>query len=107
MLLKASNVRNLTEGATKLLERRHGPFRISKVTSAVNYKLDLPSSWRRVNPVFHVSQLEPYRESDQFPDRVTPPPPPELDKEGQQTWQVAAIVGKRCRNINWKGSGLS
>jgi molybdopterin converting factor small subunit len=55
---------------------RLGPFRVSKQVNEVAYRLDLPSSMK-IHPVFHVSLLEPYREST-IPRRL-PAPPPSID----------------------------
>jgi hypothetical protein len=54
----------------KLLTRWIGPFEVVQVVGPVAYELKMNPGWR-VHPVFHVSLLEPYRESG----RVQPPPP--------------------------------
>ena len=40
-----------------------GPFQIKRKISSVAYELDLPASWS-VYPVFHISLLKPWRESE-------------------------------------------
>ncbi len=46
----------------KLDYRCLGPFRVSKQVNEITYRLNLPSSMK-IHPMFHVSLLEPYRES--------------------------------------------
>ena len=57
----------------KLDYRRLGPFVVQKQINPVAYRLELPAAMK-VHPVFHVSLLEPYRESS-FPGIVQSPPP--------------------------------
>jgi hypothetical protein len=60
----------------KLLPKWIGPFEVVQVVGPIAYKLKMNPGWR-VHPVFHVSLLEPYRESG----RVQPPPP-SIEMEG-------------------------
>ncbi len=46
----------------KLAPRRHGPFKVTQVMSAVNYHLELPTQWS-IHPVFHTNLLTPYHET--------------------------------------------
>ncbi len=82
----------------KLTSKYIGPFNITRKISAVAYELQLPPTLR-VHPVFHVSKLKPYRDGTvAFPDRQQEEerPPPELvDEEGEQQWEVEAILNKR------------
>jgi hypothetical protein len=64
----------------------------------------------RVHPVFHVSLLEPYRESG----RVQPPSPP-IEMEGALEYEVKSILEHRFWGIKnpkayykvaWKGYGI-
>ncbi|KNZ60713.1 uncharacterized protein VP01_15128g1, partial [Puccinia sorghi] len=42
-----------------LSERKLGPFKIESVVLKNSFKLSLPSKWKAIHPVFHVSLLEP------------------------------------------------
>jgi hypothetical protein len=59
--LEGKNLR-INQLTTKLVPRRHGPFKIIQVMSAVNYRLELPTQWS-IHPVFHIDLLTPYWET--------------------------------------------
>ena len=98
----------------KLLAKWIGPFKIIQVINDAAYKLDLPHSMG-IHPSFHISKLKAYRDgSDAFPWRHQPaPPPPELQPDGEEGFEVERIVGKRERRygrgkrieylVHWKG----
>jgi len=96
--LSSKNIR-LT-GVAKLSPRFLGPFKVIKVVSAVNYKLELPAKWS-IHPVFHVSRLRPCRQ-DPFnrPAENSRPPPIMKDDRGRDMWEVENIVGD-----GWRGRG--
>jgi hypothetical protein len=56
--LEGKNLR-INQPTAKLAPRRHGPFKIIQVMSAVNYRLELPTQWS-IHPVFHIDLLTPY-----------------------------------------------
>jgi hypothetical protein len=75
----------------------------------VAYELKMNPGWR-VHPVFHVSLLEPYRESG----RVQLPPPP-IEMEGALEYEVELIFEHRiwgiknpkaCYKVAWKGYSI-
>jgi hypothetical protein len=77
----------------KLLPKWIGPFEVVQVVGPVAYELKMNPGWR-IHPVFHVSLLEPYRESG----RVQPPPPP-IEMEATLEYEVESILEHRFRGI--------
>lgn len=73
----------------KLDYRRLGPFVIQKQINPVAYRLKLPTTMK-IHPVFHVSLLEPYRESF-FPRRVQCPPP-SIEIENHEEYEVEKVL---------------
>ncbi|MCO5586833.1 hypothetical protein L7F22_040777 [Adiantum nelumboides] len=48
----------------KLRPRFYGPFKIIKKNSIVSHKLELPPSWGKLHPTFHISWLKQYIQGD-------------------------------------------
>ncbi|MBW0592897.1 hypothetical protein O181_132612, partial [Austropuccinia psidii MF-1] len=71
------------------------------------YHLKLPSQWKSVNPVFHVSLLEPVKQSS-IPNHHQLPPPLVLVEE-QEEWEVAQVLDSKLKRgklwylVEWKG----
>jgi hypothetical protein len=90
----------------KLAERRSGPFEILEKIGTHAYRLKLPSQWKTVHPVFHVSKIEPYREDPDNPN--FPSPPPDVI-EGEPEWEVEKILDSMFAHgvlkyfVKWKG----
>jgi hypothetical protein len=90
----------------KLDHLKLGPFKILEQVNAVTFKLDLPSSMR-IHPVFHVSMLEVYS-TNEIPNRTVPPPPP-IEVDGEEEYEVEDIVDARYFGktlkflVKWKG----
>jgi hypothetical protein len=65
----------------------------------------------RIHDVFHVSLLEPHKQS-QIPGRVSPPPPP-IILDAQPEYEVEQILDSRRRRrrleylVKWKGYPIS
>src|SRR5258708_36937223 len=53
----------------------------------------LPQQFRRVHPVFHVSQLEPAFQNP-FPHREQPPPPP-IELDSKTEYEVSKILNSK------------
>ncbi|MBW0566197.1 hypothetical protein O181_105912, partial [Austropuccinia psidii MF-1] len=87
--LASKNIRT-TRPTKKLSERWLGPFEVIKNIGIHAYHLKLPLQWKSVHPVFHLSLLEPVKQS-----RITNcnqlPPPPALVEE-QEEWEVAQAL---------------
>ena len=98
VMLSASNIKlatNAKQPSWKLLHKFLGPYKIIKVISEVAYKLDLPSTLS-IHPVFHVSLLTWYHDSDpnMFSNCIVPPPPPVILDTGPE-YEVEYILDKQ------------
>ena len=89
----------------KIAPKREGPFKITEVLNPLNYRLELPKSWR-IHPVVHVTLLSPYKDNmTHGPNYLTPPPD---IIEGQPEYEVEAIISHRRQGrghaylIKWK-----
>ena len=94
----------------KLDYRRLGPFLVDKQINEVAYRLDLPTSMK-IHPVFHVSLLEPYKEST-IPGRLQVPPPP-IEIDGEEEFEISEILDSRINRrkleylVHWQGYEVS
>ena len=68
-----------------------GPFRVVKRVGPAAYELDLSHSaaLRLVHPVFHVNLLRDYADNGLHQQ------PPPIEVEGDQEFEIEAIVGHR------------
>ncbi|MBW0481218.1 hypothetical protein O181_020933 [Austropuccinia psidii MF-1] len=78
-----------------LSERWLGPFPILKKISTHAYHLKLPSEWKSIHPVFHMSLLEPVKTS-KIPDRHQEPPPLIIIEEKEE-WEVSQILESKLK----------
>jgi hypothetical protein len=107
--LNRRNIRT-TRPSRKLDVKRMGPFKVLGVfgEGKLAYKLELPARMR-VHPVFHVSLLEPYREST-LPGRTQEPPLP-VEVEGELEYEVAGILDSKIERrrlkylVDWVNCG--
>jgi hypothetical protein len=105
--LEGKNLR-INQLTAKLAPRRHGPFKITQVMSAVNYRLELPTQWS-IHPVFHIDLLTPYKETTMHGPNFTQPTPELID--GEEEYSVEKILdsrhfGRRRRLqylVKWEG----
>ncbi|MBW0558016.1 hypothetical protein O181_097731 [Austropuccinia psidii MF-1] len=104
--LSSKNIKS-TRPTKNLSERWLGPFPILKKVSTRVYHLKLPSQWKSIDPVFHISLLEPVKTSA-IPNR-NQEPPPQIIIEEEEEWEVSQILdsklksGKLCYLVEWKG----
>jgi hypothetical protein len=104
--LEGKNLR-INQPTAKLAPRRHGPFKITQVMSAVNYRLELPTQWS-IHPVFHINLLTPYKETIMHGPNFTRPTPELID--GEEEYSIEKILDSRVTFfllINRAHNGLS
>jgi Integrase zinc binding domain len=89
--LEGANLK-LTHPKAKLDAKRYGPFPITKEVSPVVFQLALPPQWC-IHNVFHASLLTPYKETEEYGDNFTQPPPELI--EGQEEYKVEQVVNSR------------
>jgi hypothetical protein len=99
---------HINQPTAKLAPRRHRPFKVIQVMSAVNYCLELPTQWS-IHPVFHTDLLTPYRETIMHGPNFTQPAPELID--GEEEYSVEKILDsrqfgrRRCLQylVKWEG----
>ena len=84
----------------KLSNKFEGLFPITDINSSYSYRLELPSSWS-CHPVFHTSLLRPYP-NDPIPGQLPPAPFPLVDDDGNDVWEVDAILASKFSNSRLK-----
>ncbi|MBW0565842.1 hypothetical protein O181_105557 [Austropuccinia psidii MF-1] len=91
----------------KLSEGLLGPFPILKIVSTHAYQLKLPSQWKSIHPVLHISLLEPVKTST-IPNWHQEPPPPIIIEEEEEL-EVSHILDSKLKRrklwylVKWKG----
>ena len=85
--------------SSKLSAKYHGPHTILSAIGSSAFKLELPQSVN-IHPVFHVSQLKPYVESD-APLEPPEPPPVYTGRRGG-IFEVETILQKRKVGRSWQ-----
>jgi hypothetical protein len=93
MRLLQQNIKT-TRPCDKLDDQRLKPFVIRKRINSVAYRLELLAAMK-IHPVFHISLLEPCRESS-FLRRVQSPPP-SIKIENHEEYEVEKILNLWCK----------
>jgi hypothetical protein len=94
--------------SSKLSHRRLGPFVIKACVSHGAYRLALPPHFHRLHPVFPVVKLSA-APPDPIPGRRPAPPPPPTLVDGEEEYEVEAILDSRMHYnrleylVKWKG----
>jgi len=88
VMLNAKNIKSKLP-TRRFTPRLYGSFKVLEKKCKRALKLDIPARWK-IDPVFDVRLLEPYKVSDR-PNREQPPRQPE-DVEGDLEWKVERIV---------------
>jgi chromodomain-containing protein len=74
----------------------------------VAYHLELPPSIK-VHDVFHIDLLTPYKETEEYGQAYTRPPP--ITVQSEEEYEVESILQARCKGVgdsleykvHWKG----
>jgi hypothetical protein len=105
VLVDANFVRDYRK-TSKLANKLLGPWEVTEKVGALAYRVKLPETIKR-HPVFHVTQLEPFREST-IPHQIAEPGlVPENDDEAE--YEIERIVNSRTYKggfqyqVVWKG----
>lgn len=95
----------------KLDDRRFGPFRVLEKVDLRAFHIQLPPTWKKVHPVFHVSLLRPAKPTPSDVQR-TPAPPPAVSVDGKTEYAVERILDSRLYrhklqyHVKWMGYGM-
>ena len=90
-----------------LQPRYEGPFKVIEKLSPVTFKLELPSKYRSIHPVFHAIKLATYNEPTIVGQKGPTPAPVVVN--GEEEWVVEKILQHRVRRkkveylVRWKG----
>ncbi|MBW0573131.1 hypothetical protein O181_112846 [Austropuccinia psidii MF-1] len=104
--LSSKNIKS-TRPTKKLSERWSVPLPILNKVSTHAFHLQLPSQWKFIHPVFHISLLERVKKST-IPNRHQEPPPPVII-EKEEEWEVSQILDSKLKRtklwylVEWKG----
>ncbi|KDN44015.1 hypothetical protein RSAG8_05747, partial [Rhizoctonia solani AG-8 WAC10335] len=107
-LLRHNN--KMTRPSDKLDYRELGLFKIIATGGPISFQLELPPSFTRLHPVFHVSLPEPYHSPADIPDPTEPPPPPVFIDGDPAPWPKVDKIIDCCKItqcydylVPWKG----
>ena len=105
--LDGSDIRT-SRPSKKLAHRFLGPYVVERRVGPNAYRLKLPHSMSRLHPVFPVVKLMP-APPDPIPGRQSDPPPDPVLVDGEQQYEVEAILDSRVFRrqlqylVRWKG----
>ena len=88
VMLNAKKIRTVRP-TKKLSPKLYGPFKVMEKRGNRAFNLEISTRWK-IHPIFHVSLLEPYRNSN-HPGREKPPGEPE-EIDCDLEWEVERIV---------------
>jgi len=90
-----------------LQPRYEGPFKVIEKLSPVTFKLELPSKYCSIHPVFHAVKLATYNEPTIVGQKRPTSQPVIID--GNEEWMVEKILQHRMRGksteylVRWEG----
>ena len=83
-------------GTRKLRARFVGPFRVMERIGKTAYRLDLKGRFKSIHNVFHISQLKKH-----IPGGSSTTPPEPIQVEGEEYFEVEALLKHRSRGNSW------
>ena len=104
--LEGPNI-TMTRPSKKLGEKRYGPFEVLEKEGLTAYHLQLPTTWKKIHPVFNEALLTPYKPPS-YPQQQQPWPAPPVIVEGDEEYEVDEILGSQMKNsklqylVRWK-----
>ncbi|MBW0526717.1 hypothetical protein O181_066432 [Austropuccinia psidii MF-1] len=103
VLVSTINFNNL-KGPKKMRDSFVGSFTIIKLIGKNSVELKLAEEFSRKHPVFPVSLVKPYfqTEEDKFPSKKKDPTPPEIVEVEDSLWPVKKIIKARKIRLNGK-----
>jgi len=81
----------------KLDDKRLGPFMIKQVIGCNIRYLELPETMH-IYPIFYVLLLEPYNGHEL--ERPTQEPPRLIEIDGEEEWEVEAILDSQLQKLS-------
>ena len=82
---------------TRMLRARFvGPFGVMKCIGKTVYRLDLRGRFKDVHNVFYISQLK-----NHIPGGSSTNPPEPIQVEGEEQFEVEALLPHRSRGNSW------
>ncbi|MBW0584709.1 hypothetical protein O181_124424 [Austropuccinia psidii MF-1] len=95
---------NNLKGPNKMRDSFVGPFTIIKLIGRNSVEVKLTEEFSRKHPVFPVSLVKPYfqTEQDKFPSRKKNPTPPEIVEVEHSPGHVKKIIKDRKIRLNGK-----
>ena len=92
-----SNFRR-TRASSKLDMQRYGPYAILEIIGEGAYRVDIPKSWMRINPVFRESHLTPHVPPAAPHQAAAPRPTPETIGDEDDHYELEDIIDERMFN---------
>ena len=91
--LEGTNIRT-DRPIGKLDDKRHGPFKVIGKVGKSAYKLGLPTTWKKIHPVFNESLLTPFVPA-KFPSQKKPEPPPPIIVNNEEEYEVEELMDSK------------
>ena len=104
--MEGSNITTMRP-SKKLGEKRYRLFEVLGKEGLTAYRLKLPTTWKKIHPVFNEALLTPYI-PPAYPQQQLPRPAPPIIVEGDEEYEVDEILDSRMRNsklqylVRWK-----
>ncbi|MBW0547340.1 hypothetical protein O181_087055 [Austropuccinia psidii MF-1] len=95
---------NKLKGPKKMRNSFSGPFTIIELIGKNAVEVKLTDEFSRKHPVFPVSLVKPYfqTEENKFPSRKKDPTPPDIVEVEESPGPVSKIIKARKTRLNWK-----